>query len=94
MVNIRRLPSPIFESYEWQWEGACMGVDSSVFFAPEAERGAKRHRREERAKALCATCPVIKRCREHALQAQEPYGVWGGLTELERAQVIAQREAS
>lgn len=93
MVNIKRLPSPIIESYEWQWEGACMGTDSSVFFSPEAERGAKRHRREEAAKAICATCPVIDKCREHALSVQEPYGVWGGLTEPERARIIAERAA-
>jgi len=94
MVNIKRLPSPILESYEWQWDGACMGVDSSVFFSPEAERGAKRQRREEAAKALCATCPVIEQCREHALRVQEPYGVWGGLTESERAKLLEQRAAS
>lgn len=94
MVNIKRLPSPIIESYAWQWEGACMGADSSVFFSPEAERGAKRHRREEAAKALCATCPVIDQCREHALRVQEPYGVWGGLTESERAKLLDQRIAS
>lgn len=94
MVNIKRLPSPILESYEWQWDGACMGVDSSVFFSPEAERGAKRQRREEAAKALCATCPVIEQCREHALRVQEPYGVWGGLTESERAKLLEHRVAS
>lgn len=67
-----------------------MGADSSVFFSPEAERGLKRQRREERAKAVCATCPVIDRCRDHALAVQEPYGVWGGLTEAERARIIAE----
>ena len=93
MVNIKRLPSPIIESYEWQWGGACMGADSSVFFSPEAERGMKRQRREESAKAICATCPVIDRCREHALAVHEPYGVWGGLTESERAEILTRRQA-
>jgi WhiB family redox-sensing transcriptional regulator len=27
-------------------------------------------------------------CREHALKVREPYGVWGGLTEEEREQVL------
>ncbi len=89
MVNIKRLPAPIIESYEWQWEGACMGADSAVFFSPEAERGRRRQRREEAAKAVCAGCPVLQRCREHALTVHEPYGVWGGLTEAERAAIIA-----
>lgn len=92
MASIKRLPAPIMESYEWQWRGACMGKDSSVFFSPEAERGRKRYQREARAKKVCADCPVLAQCREHALAVQEPYGVWGGLTTPERAAIIAQRE--
>ena len=38
---------------------------------------------------MCATCPVIINCREHALATHEPYGVWGGLTEEERRAQIA-----
>ena len=94
MVNVKRLPVPLIEHYEWQYDGVCMGVDSDVFFSPEAERGAKRARREEAAKALCRTCPVIDKCREHALSVREPYGVWGGLTESERAQLTRQSIAS
>lgn len=85
MVNVNRLPGPMMDAYEWQYDGACMGVDSSVFFSPEAERGAKRERREQAAKKLCFTCPVITQCRDHALAVREPYGVWGGMTAGERA---------
>ena len=67
MVNIKRLPMPIMESYDWQYEGACRQVDPDAFFSPEAERGMRRQRREEAAKALCAQCPVIEQCREHLL---------------------------
>ncbi len=92
MVNVNRLPGPMMDAYEWQYEGACMGVDSAVFFSPEAERGAKRERREENAKRLCFQCPVMLRCREHALAVREPYGVWGGLTEGERAAMARQEK--
>jgi WhiB family redox-sensing transcriptional regulator len=92
MVNVNRLPGPMMDAYEWQYEGACMGVDSSVFFSPEAERGAKRERREQAAKKLCMKCPVIERCRQHALAVREPYGVWGGLTEGERAALARQEK--
>jgi WhiB family redox-sensing transcriptional regulator len=88
MVNVKRLPLPLMDVYEWQYAGACHGVDPSVFFSPEAERGAKRERREQAAKQLCFRCPVIDQCREHALQVQEPYGVWGGLSESERAALV------
>ena len=33
---------------------------------------------------MCDTCPVIDTCRRHALDVQEQYGVWGGLSEEER----------
>ena len=32
----------------------------------------------ERAKALCAGCPVRRRCLAAALDRAEPWGVWGG----------------
>lgn len=94
MVNIKRLPLPLMDMYEWQYDGLCMDMDSSVFFSPEAERGAKRIRREDAAKALCRRCPVIESCRQHALSAQEPYGVWGGLSESERAELVGQRSVA
>jgi WhiB family redox-sensing transcriptional regulator len=56
-----------------------------MFFHPEGERGSAKAARERAAKALCATCPVIMECRAHALKVREPFGVWGGLTEAERA---------
>ncbi len=94
MVNIKRLPMPIMESYDWQYEGACRQVDPDAFFSPEAERGMRRLRREEAAKALCARCPVIEQCRAHALTVQEPYGVWGGLSESERHLLLSKGHAA
>jgi WhiB family redox-sensing transcriptional regulator len=64
-------------------------VDSALFFHPEGERGPSRARREAEAKAICGTCPVIAQCAAHALQVREPYGVWGGLSEGEREQMIS-----
>jgi WhiB family transcriptional regulator, redox-sensing transcriptional regulator len=32
----------------------------------------------ERAKALCADCPVRRMCLAEALERAEPWGVWGG----------------
>lgn len=88
MANLSRLPKVLQSQYEWQYQGACVGLESSRFFSPDAERGRARAGREESAKAVCSACPVIEKCREHALQAQEPYGVWGGLTERERTEIL------
>jgi WhiB family redox-sensing transcriptional regulator len=91
VADVRRLPGPVSDIWEWQMRGACRGMDSGFFFHPEGERGPARANRETRAKAICSTCPVLETCRRHALQVHEPYGVWGGLSEDERAAILAQR---
>jgi WhiB family redox-sensing transcriptional regulator len=76
----------------WQQRAACRGPHSLVFFPPSHfERKDEREEREAQAKAICATCPVRKACLEYALRIREPHGVWGGLNELERKQVLARR---
>ena len=67
MADIRRLPGPNADLWEWQLRGACRGEDSSLFFHPEGERGPARAAREVAAKAVCARCPVVDPCRRHAL---------------------------
>jgi WhiB family redox-sensing transcriptional regulator len=63
-------------------------MDSGSFFHPDGERGPARARREARAKAVCLACPVLELCRRHALAVHEPYGIWGGLSEAERENII------
>ncbi len=94
MAEITRLPGPVMELWEWQYQGLCRSADPDIFFHPEGERGGTRRRRDEAAKAMCAVCPVLEACREHALKVQEPYGVWGGLTEDERSVLIAEQRAA
>jgi len=93
MASISRLPMPLQETYDWQYHGACRAVDPETFFSPDAERGPRRRNREAAAKALCAVCPVIDACRDHALRVREPYGVWGGLSINERDQILHHRKA-
>jgi WhiB family redox-sensing transcriptional regulator len=89
MANVRRLPGPVAEVWEWQLQGLCRGRDSAQFFHPDGERGSSRDRRELAAKSLCRACPVRAECAAHALATREPYGVWGGFTEAERLRLLA-----
>ncbi|MFV2083274.1 WhiB family transcriptional regulator [Micromonospora sp. LOL_021] len=89
MSDVRRLPGPIVDLWEWQILGACRGRDSAQFFHPDGERGSSRNRRESGAKAVCRTCPVRAECAAHALSVREPYGVWGGFSESERLRLLA-----
>lgn len=76
----------------WQERAACRGPQSAAFFPPShLERKEEREVRERRAKAICAVCPVRRACLDYAIRIREPHGIWGGLNELERKQVIAQR---
>ena len=94
MAEISRLPGPVADLWEWQLDGACREADPRIFFHPEGERGPSRRKRDEAAVAICAGCPVIEQCRQHGLSVQEPYGVWGGLTEDAREEFYkAERKA-
>lgn len=93
MADIRRLPSPRADTWDWQLSGACRRADSDLFFHPENERGPSRASREAAAKLVCRRCPVLARCREHALTVREPYGVWGGLSENEREVILTHMSA-
>lgn len=75
----------------WHTGAACRRDEASLFFAPSKEPTAARLSREQQAKQVCARCPVLLECREHALAQPEPYGVWGGLTAAERRVVLARR---
>lgn len=94
MPEISRLPRPIASLWEWQHSGACRDLPTEVFFNPDGIRGPNRNKHENAAKAVCASCPVIEQCRDHALTAQEPYGIWGGLTEDERLVILTNKLAS
>jgi WhiB family redox-sensing transcriptional regulator len=93
MAYIGRLPGPNADLWDWQLRAACRGEDSALFFHPENERGEARAARDAAAKAVCATCPVVVQCARHALRVREPYGVWGGMSEDERA-ALYERELS
>lgn len=70
---------------DWQFDALCRGNHAHLFFAPSSfERKEERERREMKAKAICGVCPVRIPCVEHALEIREPFGIWGGMTEVER----------
>lgn len=91
MNTATTLLSPTQDEWEWQYEGSCREADPNLFFHPEGERGSARRRRAEEAKRFCGDCPVLTMCRERSLDAREPFGVWGGMSEDERHAVLSDR---
>lgn len=73
------------ERLGWRGRAACTSHPSVLFFGlDDSESTAERRVREEQAKVVCRACEVRGQCLEYALKTREPYGIWGGLTELER----------
>lgn len=61
----------------WMLEATCLDADPEAFF-PE-KGGSTRE-----AKRICAMCPVREPCLQYALEHEERFGIWGGLSERER----------
>jgi WhiB family transcriptional regulator, redox-sensing transcriptional regulator len=77
-------------SERWQVRAACRGPQAVAFFPPShPERKDDRLARESRAKAICASCEVRAECLRYALDIREVHGIWGGLTEAERHELVA-----
>lgn len=67
---------------DWRSAAACQATDPDLFF-PVSGSG-KSLEQVERAKAICAACPVRPDCLAFALRIGQADGIWGGLTEEER----------
>ena len=61
----------------WQADALCAQTDPEAFF-PE-KGGSTRD-----AKRICEGCDVRAQCLDYALQNDERFGIWGGLSERER----------
>jgi WhiB family redox-sensing transcriptional regulator len=79
---------------DWRPRSACLQVDPGLFFGPDGERAPTRRAREGRAAAVCGVCPVVAECTTWSLNTANPYGVWGGIGEDERAEILAAPPAS
>lgn len=79
----------------WREDANCLDVDTEVFFP--SGRGTGGEERWDYAKSVCAFCKVRKPCLELALSIEEHddrWGIYGGLTPLERRAVRIKRKAA
>ncbi|WP_260327844.1 WhiB family transcriptional regulator [Streptomyces sp. Ag109_O5-1] len=70
------------EEEEWRHEAACRQEDPELFFPVGTSVDALVQTRQ--AKAVCAGCSERLACLAFALDTDQRYGVWGGLSEDER----------
>ena len=65
------------DEVSWQERALCAQTDPESFF-PE-KGGSTRE-----AKRVCLSCEVRSECLDYALNNDERFGIWGGLSERER----------
>jgi len=63
----------------WREDASCRGHDLSLFFPDEGDLDGI-----ERAKEICADCPVKDLCLSYAVETNQTEGIWGGATKQER----------
>ncbi len=65
---------------EWVDRARCAETDPEAFFPLKGES-------PREAKRVCMTCEVRPQCLRYALDNDERYGVWGGLSYTQRRQL-------
>lgn len=75
-VREASLPVLLVPHPDWSWadNAACKEQPKALFF---------KKKYIDKAKAICAACPVAEQCRDFAIE-NKLEGVWGGLTDEER----------
>jgi WhiB family redox-sensing transcriptional regulator len=79
--------APRRDAQQWRTLAAC-GGDPALFYKNDLDSDEQTGHRVTKAKAVCMRCPVRPQCAAYALAVAEPYGIWGGFTESERARLM------
>lgn len=81
---------PKYRSIDWE-AAACRDTDTEIFYRVEEERSVKAYPYINAVRSICGRCPIQKACLAYAFE-NEDYGVWGGLTTLERKSIEDSRK--
>lgn len=74
---------PQYGEIDWE-KAACRGsIYTDAFYAVEEERSIVAYEYINALRQICLSCPLWKECLTYAME-HEIYGVWGGMTSVER----------
>lgn len=79
---MRELEQLLHPGAVWQDSAVCAQIGGDIW---HPERGTSM----KEAKGICADCPVRRQCLQHAIDHDERFGIWGGLSERERRRLKA-----
>ena len=85
----------------WQHRASCLNAPPEIFFPIIVDESGEEWFDDgtiweafgdtsdlyDGARAICAVCPVRDQCLIHALKMKERWGMWGGLTPIERRRI-------
>jgi WhiB family redox-sensing transcriptional regulator len=77
---------PLFDG-----DAACAEVGGDEWFPDPGGEGVVV---AQAARDVCNRCEIKVQCGAWAIALGEPYGIWGGLTEIERRRLSGRRRAS
>lgn len=66
-----------YDSEEWRDEALCAQTDPDLFVIDKGDSSAQ-------ARKVCAECPVADFCLQWALDNNEQYGIYGGMSRKQR----------
>ena len=74
----------------WMQRALCPEIGADLFFIEDRDDG-RAGSYPKAAHQACQLCPVQHECAEHAIENDEPAGLWGGLTPQRRRQIRRER---
>jgi WhiB family transcriptional regulator, redox-sensing transcriptional regulator len=78
-------PGQMIADTSWMAVGLCREHSPKVFFPTDGVG-------VEKARKICATCPVKEPCLEYAVDNRIEHGVWGGMSERGRRRLARSRK--
>lgn len=87
MTHSKHAPDTLARPADWTEQAACRDADPELFY-PSSPRPLAA---QPAIREFCAVCPVQPICLRTALQRWERYGVWGGMSASQRADLLNKR---
>ena len=73
-------------------QAACKGVDTHLFYPDVDSEGRGKKMKLKEPIKFCAICPIQMDCLIYACEAEEFWGVWGGVSERRRRKLAQTKE--
>lgn len=75
---------PKYDQVDWdKAECKAAEIPTDLFYSVEEERSILQYEYINSLRSICTACPIWKDCLTYAFE-NEQYGVWGGMTSVER----------